>query len=151
MSVQRNKLLFVVTEDWFFVSHRLTLAVAAKEAGYTVSVATRVRKHGDIIRAAGLMLIPFENSRRSLNPLVDLWTLWRLMRLSLREKPDVVHHVAIKPVLYGSIAARVAGTPRVINQLAGMGWLVARGGGAARWLKLAVGRALGLLLRSGTV
>jgi glycosyltransferase involved in cell wall biosynthesis len=151
MSVQRSKLLFVVTEDWFFVSHRLALAVAAKEAGYAVSVVTRVRKHGDIIRAAGLMLIPFENSRRSLNPFGDLWTLLRLMRVSLREKPDVVHHVAIKPVLYGSIAARLAGTPRVINQLAGMGWLVAKSGGSARWLKLAVGRAVGLALRSGTV
>jgi glycosyltransferase involved in cell wall biosynthesis len=151
MSAQRHKLLFFVTEDWFFVSHRLAVAVAAKRAGYAVSVVTRVRKHGDIIRAAGLTLIPFENSRRSLNPFGDLWTLVRLMRLMRREKPDVVHHVAIKPVLYGSIAARLAGTPRVINQLAGMGWLVATGGGAARWLKLAVCRALGLVLRSGTV
>jgi glycosyltransferase involved in cell wall biosynthesis len=151
MSVQRSKLLYFVTEDWFFVSHRLAVAVAAKEAGYAVSVVTRVRKHGDIIRAAGLMLIPFENSRRSLNPFGELWTLLRLIRVSLRERPDVVHHVAIKPVLYGSIAARIARTPRVINQLAGMGWLVATGGGAARWLRLAVGRALGLMLRSGTV
>ena len=149
--MQRSKLLFVVTEDWFFVSHRLAVAVAAKRAGYAVSVVTRVRKHGDIIRAAGLILIPFENSRRSLNPFGELWTLLRLIRVSLRERPDVVHHVAIKPVLYGSIAARIARTPRVINQLAGLGWLVATGGGAARWLKLAVGRALGLTLRSGTV
>ena len=151
MAVQRRKLLFFVTEDWFFVSHRLGVAVAAKEAGYAVSVVTRVRKHGDIIRAAGLRLIPFENSRGSLNPFGELWTLLRLMRLSLREKPDVVHHVAIKPVLYGSIAARIARTPRVINQLAGMGWLVATGGGVARWLKPAVRRALRSILRSGTV
>jgi glycosyltransferase involved in cell wall biosynthesis len=151
VTAQRNKLLFFVTEDWFFVSHRLAVAVAAKRAGYAVSVVTRVRKHGDIIRAAGLMLIPFENSRRSLNPFGELWTLLRLIRVSLRERPDVVHHVAIKPVLYGTIAARIARTPRVINQLAGLGWLVASDGGAARWLKLAVGRALGLILRSCTV
>jgi glycosyltransferase involved in cell wall biosynthesis len=151
MTAPRNKLLFFVTEDWYFVAHRLALAVAAKEAGYAVSVVTRVRKHGDIIRAAGLMLIPFENSRRSLNPFGELWTLLRLTRLSLRERPDVVHHVAIKPVLYGSIAARIARTPRVINALAGMGWLVTTGGGMTRWLKPAVRRALGLMLRSGTV
>ena len=151
MTAQRNKLLFFVTEDWFFVSHRLAVAVAAQRAGYAVSVVTRVRKHGDIIRAAGLMLIPFENSRRSLNPVGELWTLLRLIRVWLRERPDVVHHVAIKPVLYGSIAARIARTPRVINQLAGLGWLVATDGWAVRWLKLAVGRALGLTLRSGTV
>lgn len=146
-----TKLLYLVTEDWYFVSHRLALARAAQEAGYAVSVATRVREHGDIIRAAGLRLIPFENSRGRLNPFAELWTLLRLITLWLRERPDVAHHVAMKPVLYGSIAARIARTPRVINALAGMGWLFSSGGGAARWLKPAVRRALGMILRSGTV
>jgi len=145
------KLLYLVTEDWYFVSHRLALARAAKEAGFAVSVATRVREHGDIIRAAGLRLIPFENSRSRLNPFAELWTLLRLITLWLRERPDVAHHVAMKPVLYGSIAARIARTPRVINALAGMGWLFSSGGGAARWLKPAVRRALKVMLRSGTV
>jgi glycosyltransferase involved in cell wall biosynthesis len=151
MASEGRKLLFLVTEDWYFVSHRLALAVAAKEAGYDVSVATRVRKHGDIIRAAGLRLIPFENSRSSVNPLGECWLLLRLIALWLREKPDVTHHVAMKPVLYGSIAARIAGTPRVINALAGMGWLFSSGTGTARWLKSLVRRALGWVLRSGTV
>jgi glycosyltransferase involved in cell wall biosynthesis len=151
MSTQQKKLLFLVTEDWYFVAHRLALAIAAREAGYAVSVATRVRKHGDIIRAAGLKLIPFENSRSSLNPFGEFWTLVRLTRLWLREKPDVAHHVAMKPVLYGSIAARIARTPRVINALAGMGWLFTSGTGRARWLKPVVRRALRLLLKSGPV
>jgi len=151
MATERRKLLFLVTEDWYFVSHRLALAIAAKEAGYAVSVATRVRRHGDIIRAAGLRLIPFENSRTSINPLGECWLLLRLIALWLREKPDVAHNVAMKPVLYGSIAARLAGTPRVINALAGMGWLFSTGTGAARWLKPLVRRALGWVLKSGTV
>jgi glycosyltransferase involved in cell wall biosynthesis len=151
MSTRQRKLLFLVTEDWYFVSHRLALAVAAREAGYAVSVATRVRRHGDVIRAAGVRLIPFENSRSSLNPFGELWTLVRLIVLWLREKPDVAHHVAIKPVLYGSLAARIAGTPRVINALAGMGWLFSSGHGLARALKPLVRCALGLALRSGTV
>jgi glycosyltransferase involved in cell wall biosynthesis len=151
MAIEQRKLLFFVTEDWYFVSHRLALAIAAKEAGYAVSVATRVRKHGNIIRAAGLRLIPFENSRTSVNPLGECWLLLRLIALWLREKPDVAHHVAMKPVLYGSIAARIAGTPRVINAVAGMGWLFSSGTGLARWLKPLVRHALGWVLRSGTV
>jgi glycosyltransferase involved in cell wall biosynthesis len=151
MAIEQRKLLFFVTEDWYFVSHRLALAIAAKEAGYAVSVATRVRKHGNIIRAAGLTLIPFENSRTSVNPLGECWLLLRLIALWLREKPDVAHHVAMKPVLYGSIAARIAGTPRVINAVAGMGWLFSSGTGLARWLKPLVRHALGWVLRSGTV
>jgi glycosyltransferase involved in cell wall biosynthesis len=150
MSAQQRKLLFFVTEDWYFVAHRLALAIAAKEAGYAVSVATRVRKHGEIIRAAGLRLIPFENARSSLNPFGEVWTVMRLTRLWLREKPDVVHHVALKPVLYGSIAARIAGTPRIINAFVGMGWLSTPGTGPARWLKPVVRGALRLLLKRGT-
>lgn len=62
-----RKLLFFVTEDYYFVSHRLALAVAARDAGYEVYVVTRVRKAGQIIRDAGLRLIPFENARSGLN------------------------------------------------------------------------------------
>ncbi len=71
----RPKLLFVVTEDWYFVSHRLLLAVAACEAGYDVAVATRVRQHAETIRRAGIRVIPFELSRRIGNPLLELMGL----------------------------------------------------------------------------
>jgi glycosyltransferase involved in cell wall biosynthesis len=147
--VARPRLLFVVTEDWYFCSHRLPLARAAQAAGYEVSVVTRVRAHGDAIREVGLRLIPFENARTSLNPLAELWTLIRLIALYRRERPDVVHHVAMKPVLYGSIAARLAGHPHVVNALAGMGWLFSSGAGLARWLQPMVRWGLGRLLGSG--
>ncbi len=145
----RKKLFFYVTEDWYFVSHRLPLAVAACEAGYDVSVITRVSECGDAIRNAGLRLIPFENSRSGMNPIVELWTLARLAALYMRERPDIVHHVAIKPVLYGSIAARLARVPHRVNALAGLGWLFASSAGLARWIKPAVRVALGQVLRSG--
>jgi glycosyltransferase involved in cell wall biosynthesis len=149
-AVRPRKLLFFVTEDWYFVSHRLPLALAAKAAGYEVSVVTRSRENSATIRAAGLRLIPFENSRNGLNPLRELSTLIRLILLYRCERPDVAHHVAIKPVLYGSIAARVARTPHVINALAGMGWLsVSAAGPVGRLLKLLVHWVLGRLLSSG--
>ena len=94
-SSNRPKLLFVVTEDWYFVSHRLLLAAAAREAGYDVAVATRVRKHAEAIRRAGIRVIPFELSRRFGNPIKELMGLYLLYR---REHPDIVHHVALKPV-----------------------------------------------------
>lgn len=149
-TANKGKLLFFVTEDWYFVSHRLTLALSAQAAGYDVGVITRVRAHGDIIRKAGLRLIPFENARSGLNPLVEAWTMVHLIAIYRRERPAIVHHVALKPVIYGSIAARCAGAPRVINVLAGMGWLVTTGAGLSRLLKPLVRRALRLLLRSST-
>jgi len=120
---QIKKLLFFVTEDWYFCSHRLPLALAAKEAGYEVIVVTRVQSHGDRIKAAGLKLIPFELSRRGMNPLTELGVISRLASIYKVERPDIVHHVALKPVLYGSIASRLARIPYVVNAMAGLGFI----------------------------
>lgn len=141
------KLLFFVTEDWYFCSHRLALAVAAREAGFEVAVVTRVSEHGEIIRRAGLDLIPFEISRRGMNPFMELAALIRLMAIYRREKPDLVHHVAMKPVLYGTLAARLAGVPHIVNALAGMGWLFTSAKMMARFVKLLVRLTFRFLLR----
>lgn len=147
--MSRPQLLFFVTEDYYFVSHRLTLALAARQAGYDVCVVTRVRDSGDIIRAAGLRVIPFENARSGLNPFVEVGTLCRLILLYRRERPDLVHHVAMKPVLYGTIAARLSGRAPIVNAVAGMGWLFTSGSGLARRLKHVVHWALRRVLSAG--
>jgi glycosyltransferase involved in cell wall biosynthesis len=120
---QTTKLLFFVTEDWYFCSHRLALAIAAQKAGYDVSVATRVRSHENQIKKSGIKLIPFELSRRGMNPLGELRVISRLASIYRAEQPDIVHHVALKPVLYGSIASRIARVPLVVNAMAGLGFL----------------------------
>lgn len=114
------KLLFVVTEDWYFVSHRLPLAVAAQAAGFDVVVATREGRQTEVIRSEGIRLIPLNLSRRGGNPLREVTALWRLY---CRERPDLVHHVALKPVMYGSLAAWLARVPCQVNAVAGLGWL----------------------------
>ena len=119
----RPKLLFVVTEDWYFVSHRLALAVAARAAGYDVAVATRVDRHGEAIRTAGLRLFNIQFNRSGMRPIEELATIRSLLSVYRREKPDIVHHVAMKPVVYGSLAARVARVPAVVNALGGLGFV----------------------------
>lgn len=84
---------------------------------------TRVQSHGDRINAAGLKLIPLELSRRGMNPLSELQVISRLASIYKAERPDIVHHVALKPVLYGSIASRLARVPHVVNAMAGLGIL----------------------------
>ncbi|MEY2697073.1 MAG: hypothetical protein RL333_1211 [Pseudomonadota bacterium] len=121
----RPKLLFFVTEDWYFCSHRLPLAIAARDAGFDVAVATRVNAHAETITQQGIRLIPLQLSRGGKNPLREWRTLWTLFRVLKREKPDILHNVAVKPVLYGSLAAQLAGTDRVVNALAGLGHLFA--------------------------
>lgn len=141
----KPKLLYVVTEDWYFVSHRLHLAVAAQKAGFSVAVATRVGKHADIILREGIRLIPLEVSRRSGNPLREFMTLVLLYR---RERPDIVHHVALKLVLYGSLAARVARVPAQVNAVTGLGWLFITRNWLIRCIRPAISWMLARLLNT---
>ncbi|MGY8960802.1 MAG: glycosyltransferase, partial [Alphaproteobacteria bacterium] len=101
MTLKNKKLLFLVSEDWYFRSHRLPIARAARDAGALVSVATRVRDAGDLIKAEGFRLFPLGLSRSGRNPFQDLRQIYDLYRLYRRERPDIVHHVALKPSLYG--------------------------------------------------
>jgi len=131
-------LLFVVTEDWYFCSHRLQLAVAAQKAGYNVAVVTQETNHGDEIRRAGLRLIPIKFQRSGRNPLSDLMTIRSLIRIYRKEQPDIVHHVSLKPVLYGSIAARFAGIPNVINAMTGLGYVFSSENFLARLIRFLI-------------
>jgi glycosyltransferase involved in cell wall biosynthesis len=144
--MSRPRLLFLVTEDWYFCSHRLPLAVAAREAGFDVSVATRVREHADEIRRAGVEPIPIGLSRRSANPYRELRALREIVRTYRAAKPDIVHHVALKPVIYGSLAARLAGVPAVVNALAGLGYLFSSRDRRARLVRPVVEAAFRALL-----
>jgi glycosyltransferase involved in cell wall biosynthesis len=128
-------LLFFVTEDWYFCAHWLHFAVAAREAGYQVMVLTRVRDQARPIRDAGLVLLPIELSRHGLNPLRDLGLLLRLVRLYRLLRPELVHQVAMKPILYGSLAARLAGVQGMVNLAAGLGRVFTDRGPAARLLR----------------
>ena len=131
-SSNRPRLLFLVTEDWYFCSHRLALGRAAVRAGFDVTVATRVHNHAPAIIEAGMNVVALPWSRRSTRPWNELRTLISLYRLYRSFGPDLVHHVALKPVLYGSVVARIARTRRIINAVAGFGYsFVASGTRAA--------------------
>ena len=119
----RPKILYLVTEDWYFCSHRLPIARAARDAGFEVVVATRVQSHGEKILDEGFRLVPLRWRRRSLNPWRETRVLVDLVKIYRRERPDVVHHVALKPAVYGSLAARVCRTPSVVNTVAGLGYV----------------------------
>jgi len=143
---RRRKLLFLVTEDWYFVSHRLDLAIAARRAGYDVMVATRVDRHGDRITDAGLGLRPLAFNRGGLNPFEEILTLIRIAAIYRREAPDIVHHVAVKPVIYGSLVARFLGIKGIVNALSGLGYVFSSTGRRAAVLRCLVEPVLRLAL-----
>lgn len=117
-----RKLIFLVTEDWYFWSHRLPMAQAAHAAGFEVAVATRVDAHGERIRAAGFALHALNWRREDLGLRANLTALIEVYRLYRRERPFLVHHVALKPALLGGIAALFARVPGVVSMIAGAGY-----------------------------
>ena len=143
-----QRVLFVVTEDWYFVSHRLALALALRAAGYEVAVATRTRTAAAAVRAAGIALydVPFERSLR--RPWRDLASLLKLRRLLDATRPDLVHLVSLKPILVGATAMLLTRRrPAAVWAITGMGYLVSSDAWLARLLRPLVLRLLGLLFR----
>lgn len=112
--------MFFLTEDWYFLSHRLCLARACRDLGWDVVVATRVQNHGDKIREEGFRLLPLRLRRRGRAPWTELSAIFELIKILFRERPDILHQDGLKPVIYGSIAAIFVRSNVVINGLAGM-------------------------------
>ena len=144
----RPRLLMVVTEDWYFLSHRLALARAAMADGFQVGVATRVADRADEIAREGIKLLPLQQMRRrDIGPVAVVRSVLELTALYRRWRPDIVHHVALKPIICGGLAARTAGIDRVVNAVAGFGYIYSSNQWRARLLRPAVAAALRAALR----
>lgn len=120
------RILFVVNNPAFFLSHRVKIALAAKEAGYDVHVATMPGEAVKIIQAHGFIHHELQMSRSGTNPVNELRTIMGMYRLFKAVHPDLVHLVTIKPVLYGGIAARLARVPAVVYAISGLGFIFTR-------------------------
>lgn len=140
------KLLFVINDDWYFLSHRLPLALAAQREGFDVAVATRISSHGQEIINHGFQLIPLQYLKRETwSPLNELRAVRELRSIYRREKPDVVHHVALKPILHGNIAA-LRLPLKIVNAFAGLGYLESSKSPKALILRTIIWTAMRFLL-----
>lgn len=141
------RILYIVTEDWYFLSHRLPMARAAKEAGYEVHVAARIPDGAAAIEAEGFVPHRLSWSRGSISARDSLSAVLELRRLIRDVAPDLVHNVALKPVLLGTLAAVGLKDVAIVNSLTGMGALFVDGGGASPLTRKLVVMALSRLLR----
>ena len=122
---RRPVLLYVVNVAWFFCLHRLPLARAAREAGFTVHVATApdFAEHVAQIKAHGLIFHPLRLQRGRWSVREEARLTLQLRALYRELRPDVVHHVTIKPVLCGTLAARLTAVPAIVNSMSGLGFV----------------------------
>ncbi len=118
-----RKLLFIVNVDWFFISHRLPIARAALSDGFEVHVATVITDEKNKLESMGFVVHPINLIRGKSNPLQFCWNFLEIFRLLHREKPDVLHLVTIKPIIFGGIASRLLRLKRVIISISGLGFI----------------------------
>jgi len=130
-----KKILFIVNVDWFFISHRLSIAEIAMQNGYEVHIATTITTKLDLLINAGLIVHPI-NIHRSNGGLISVFReLIQLVILIRSVSPDIVHLVTIKPVLLGGIAARINSTSSVVSSVSGLGFVFTQEGYYAKFVK----------------
>jgi len=145
------RLLYVVTEDWAFLSHRLPMARAAREAGFEVHVATRVGDGAAAIAAERFILHPVPFARGSVSPFASLATIAALQRIYRAVKPDIVHHVALQATVLGMIAA-IGRRCACVNAFIGLGYAFTSDSAKARVMRRLIGPAVRFLIdRDGSV
>jgi glycosyltransferase involved in cell wall biosynthesis len=145
------KILYVITEDWFFNSHFIDRAKFMAASGETVGVATRFSGHEEELRSHGFTLFTVDFSRRGLNPLAEFITSLRIRKIVREFKPDITHNVALKPVVTGTFGELLGRQRVVVNALVGMGYIFTSTDARASLVRPLLSRILKSLLRSKSV
>lgn len=117
------KLYMVVNEDRFFLSHRKPVALAARDSGFETVIITKDTGHRCEIERLGFKMLDLPINPTGMNPLQEFKTLKYLYRLYRKEKPDIVHHVGLKNILWGGLAAKICKIRGVVNAVSGLGGL----------------------------
>ena len=131
-----KRLIYIVSEDWVFVSHRLTLAKQAIKDGYDVAAITNISNHEDVLLSAGLKVFNINFCRSFKRPFSDIHSIYQLIKLFRLLKPEVIHNVGLKISLISSIAAFIARVPVAINAYTGLGYVFSSNDMLARVIRL---------------
>lgn len=118
-----KRILFIISEESYFLSHRLNLATEALEKGYKVGLLCNQGKNTDLIKEKGVEVFNFSLSRTSLSPLNHIKTIIQISRIFRLFKPDLIHAVAIKPVIFSSLVSKFQNHESRVFALGGLGFI----------------------------
>ena len=144
-----RRIVYLVTEDWYFLSHRLPMARAAQAAGWEVHVATRIANGEEAIASEGFVAHSLDWSRGSLSPGGSIAAISKIRRLLRDLRPGILHNVSLKPVLLGSAASFGLTDVRVVNSLTGVGSLFIGEARSSSFARRLVRVLLSLALKRG--
>ena len=125
--LDKKRILFVTNVDWFFISHRLVIAEEAQKKGFEVIVAAEDTGRSQEIRDKGIIFVNLSFSRSGTNPINEFRTILKFFKIYNDIKPDIVHHITLKPVIYGTIVAKLLKIKGVVNAISGLGYNFTKG------------------------
>ena len=143
----RSKLLYVDNRVKYVLSHRIPWLKGARKAGFEVHVTTLTAGEGSRIEDVGFPYHSISEQRRSNNPLHELQLIARLYGLYRQLQPDIVHHITLRSILYGSVASLFLRRPQIVNGVTGLGYLFSSEDAKIRALRKVVLWVLRLLRR----
>ena len=109
-----RRILYVVNVDWFFVSHRLPLAISLLKTGAEVHIACKFTTYQDYFEELGIITHDLDLTRGGTGVLSEFKAFYSIYQTLKTIRPDLVHLVTIKPAIYGGIAARLLGVEKVV-------------------------------------
>ena len=118
----KKKILFIVTEDWYFLSHRLSLALHAKKKGFDVELICNCNRYKKKIESHDIKVTQWDLSRKSYNIIGAIKSIIQLLLFLSRHKPDLIYAVAIKPVMYTAIISNILNIRNIIYAMGGLGF-----------------------------
>ena len=117
------KALFFANTDWYLFNFRLAYAEFLRSRGWEVCFISPGGEYVESLKEAGFRHIPFDFSRKGINPIQESRTINGIRKIYEEEKPDLVHHFTIKCVIYGSLAAKELGIKAIVNSITGLGYM----------------------------
>ena len=133
-----KKILFVVNVDWFFISHRLPLALEALKRGYEVHIACGITDKKEYLESLGLIVHPLNLSRSGTGIKSEIKAFFEIYRILKEINPNIAHFVTIKPVLYGGIASRFLNIGKKVFSISGLGFIFIKQGFKATFIRIIV-------------
>lgn len=118
-----KRILFIVNSDWFFMSHRLPIGIEALRKNFQVHIATSITDRQSILESYGFIVHSLHLKRGKSSLFSAITSFWQMLFILWRLKPDIVHLITIKPVLFGGIAARLLGIRNVVVSISGLGYV----------------------------
>ena len=119
----KKKILYIVNVDWFFISHRLPIAIEAKKRNYDIHIATKITKYNNKLISHGFKVYDLKLSRKSKNPIWIIFYFFNLMMVIFKVNPDVIHAITIKPILLSGLASFFLKKTKFIYAICGLGFI----------------------------